>query len=832
MARIATVRLLDAPFRADRDYDYLLPEGAEEDLFGRLAIVPFGRGNRGMHAVIVAQKEEESERVLKSVQTLLPADFRVSSEILKLCFFLAEHTLCSVGEAVRAAVPCAALGLLTNAYRTRADIAPPICADKDSLVGAVQTARGKQKEEALLAFLAAFPDTAEEVLTAQFDKSIVRTLSSLEKDGRVEKHILRRAEQHVRTERVYEVCADQETAQELLRQGKSFKNDRQEAIYRFLLDEGACAEAEILDRLNVSRSPLQTMTHSGLLSVTERAVDRNPYEALARKRDTSPVLLSHAQSEAYDKLSSLLDEGRAACALLHGVTGSGKTRVMMKLLDRVLAEGKQAILMVPEIALTPQTVGIFCSRYGERVSVLHSSLSLGERFDAYRKILKGDADLVIGTRSAVFAPLSRLGLIIIDEEHEHTYKSDAAPRYHTRDVAAYRSGVHGALTVLASATPTIESYYKAETGRYTLVSLTERYGGAMLPKTEIVDMREELRTGNTSPLSRRLEEALADVKQEGKQAILFLNRRGYHHAISCKSCGEALVCEHCSVSLTYHTGYTGGYLLCHACGAKLPMPKTCPACSSEHLSYVGAGTQKAEAAVKSVSTHMRVLRMDADTTGAKSAYERILGKFRAEEADVLLGTQMVTKGHDFPNVLLSGVLLADTTLYMSDFRAAERTFSQLTQVIGRAGRAGSVGNAVIQTFSPTHKVILLAAAQDYPAFYREELALRRAMRYPPFCDMAEVFLSGEDEPLLLSGAKDARDRLIAVFREKEESVPAEIYGPLEPQTYKISERYRMKILIKCRLTGEVRRMFGRFLREFLTAYPKLTVTVDFNPSDT
>lgn len=831
MAHIVTVRLLDAPFRADRDYDYLLEEPiSNESLCGRFVSVPFGAGNQGKYAVITAEREGESEKTLKTVLSLMPSDFCVTPEILRLCFFLREHTLCSVGEAVRAAVPCAALGLLSFVYEGQEP--SPLGVDREATALSVSSARGKAKEAALAAYLSAVSAQSEEALIERFGKTIVRTLAVLVKDGRARKCIVRRAEQKARTEKVYCISAEKETARDILRRKEQLQNDRQAAIYRFLLDEGECTESEILDRTDASASPLHTLVRRGLVTCRERVVERNPYEALAKKRDTSPVVLSHAQSEAYDKIEAIFDRERAACALLHGVTGSGKTRVMMKLIDHAIAKGRQAILMVPEIALTPQTVGIFCSRYGERVSVLHSSLSVGERFDAYRKILRGEADLVIGTRSAVFAPLSRPGLFIIDEEHEHTYKSDASPRYHTRDVAAYRSGVHGALTLLASATPTVESYYKAETGKYSLISLTERYGNALLPKTEIVDMREELREGNTSPLSRRLEEELLSVRENGKQAVLFLNRRGFHHAISCKTCGEALLCEHCSVSLTYHTGYTGGYLLCHACGTRLPMPKACPACHSEHLSYVGAGTQKAEAALKSLSSDLRVLRMDADTTGSKSAYGRILGRFRQKEADVLLGTQMVTKGHDFPDVTLSGVLLADTSLYMNDFRAAERTFAQLTQVIGRAGRSDAGGYAVIQTFSPTHKVITLAAAQDYPAFYREELALRRAMRYPPFCDMAEVFLSADKEDVLLKGAQAARDALIAVFREKQDSVPAEIYGPLEPQNYKVAERFRMKLLVKCKLSTEVRRMFGAFLEQFATAHPKLTVTVDFNPSST
>ncbi|MCQ2386362.1 MAG: primosomal protein N', partial [Clostridia bacterium] len=453
----------------------------------------------------------------------------------------------------------------------------------------------------------------------------------------------------------------------------------------------------------------------------------------------------------------------------------------------------------------------------------------GERFDMYRKIKNGDADLVIGTRSAVFAPLPRLKLIIIDEEHEHTYKSEQNPRYHTRDVAAWRSGYHNALTVLASAPPSVEVFYRAKTGKYTLVPLTERYGGALLPQTQIADMREEYKSGNLSPFSRLMTERLEDAKAQGKQAILFLNRRGYHHAVSCKNCGAALECPHCSVALTYHTDWKSGYLLCHACGYKTFMPKTCPGCQSEHLSFVGFGTQKAEADLSSLSDKFRVIRMDADTTSSKTAYDRLLSRFRQGDADVLLGTQMVTKGHDFPNVTLSGVLSADTSLYANDFRAAERTFSLLTQVIGRAGRAASPGTAVIQTFSPDNQVIRLAAKQDYEAFYEAEIALRRSLGNPPFSDIAEVLLSASDENQLMKASLFAKEKIIALFREQAPDSRMELYGPLEPATYRIAGKCRLKISCKCRLASSIRHLFGEVLLLLGEAFPKVSASVDFNP---
>ena len=485
-------------------------------------------------------------------------------------------------------------------------------------------------------------------------------------------------------------------------------------------------------------------------------------------------------------------------------------------------------MMVPEIALTPQTVGIFCRRYGERVAVIHSSLSQGERLDAWRRIHRGDVDLVIGTRSAVFAPLSNLGLIVIDEEHEHTYKSESDPKYHARDIAAYRCGRHGALMLLASATPSLESFYKAKSGKYTLVPLRERYGGLKLPDAIIVDMREEIRLGNTTPISERLMSSLSETAERGEQAILFLNRRGYNSQISCKNCGEVISCPRCSVSLTYHTSRDGGKLLCHLCGYTAPTPRCCPSCSSDNISFLGFGTQKVEGEIQKFLPDMTVMRMDADTTSGKMAYDKMLEDFRACRADILLGTQMVAKGHDFPKVTLVGAVLADSSLFVSDFRASERTFSLLTQVIGRAGRAKDGGVAIIQTYSPKNEIIRLACRQDYESFYDGEIAIRRELSYPPFCDMVSLTVTSSDERSLFDGAKRLSDSMISKLKGEYAGLPFTVFGPFEAQVYKLNEKYRMKMVVKCRLNAKVRALFSSLLAEF-SLDRKVTLTVDLNP---
>ena len=629
---------------------------------------------------------------------------------------------------------------------------------------------------------------------------------------------------NVRTERTYTPVPD--LIRERLADGGrgKIRNEEVRAALENLLADPTQRKAEDLP---LTPAQLRTLVERGLLIPNEREVIRNPYADLSAERDCSPIALSRAQTAAYEKICSLpADKPRAA--LLHGVTGSGKTKVMLKLLDGMLKAGKTAIVMVPEIALTPQTVGIFCRRYGERVAVIHSSLGAGERFDAWRRIAAGEVDLVIGTRSAVFAPLPRLGMIVIDEEHEHTYKSESDPKYHARDVASYRCGVNKALLLLSSATPSLESYTKAKNGHYTLVELRERFGGAHLPETEIVDMREELRHGNTSPISDRLASAVRETVERGEQAILFLNRRGYNTALQCRACGEPIVCPRCSISLTYHTGRDGGKLLCHSCGYRARPPRVCPSCDADALSYLGFGTQKIEAELSAAFTGCRVMRMDADTTTGKQAYDRMLDAFRHGEADVLLGTQMVAKGHDFPRVTLVGVLSADSSLYVNDFRASERTFCLLTQVIGRAGRAERPGRALIQTYSPGNEILSLACRQDYPAFYEAESALRRETIFPPFCDIAVLLLSSADEAALFRAANDLRTRLLALAGGDYHDLPLTAFGPFEAQVYKVNDRYRLRMILKCRNSPRLRAFLCALTVSFADER-KVLLSVDINP---
>ncbi len=606
------------------------------------------------------------------------------------------------------------------------------------------------------------------------------------------------------------------------------RGEKQKALYDALTSDFS-AVSELYERTGAGRAQLKALKEAGAVEVKLESVWRNPYADIKVDEGKQNVLSLH-QQKAYDTLCSLYDANAARCALLYGVTGSGKTRVMKAMIDHAVKSGKGVIVLVPEISLTPQTVGLFCSFYGDRVAVLHSSLSAGERYDAYRRIDAGEVDLVIGTRSAVFAPMKNLGMIIIDEEQEHTYKSDMSPKYHARDVAAFRLGRAKGLLLLASATPSVESYFKAKSGTYELVELTERYGSARLPEVYIDDIRKNAIGGNLSPYGNLLNEKLKETLESGDQAILFLNRRGYNAFLSCRDCGEAVLCPHCSVSLTRHKHSRYDTLLCHYCGYRSQIPTVCPYCKGEHLAFMGYGTQKVEEEFyeKFKGT---IMRMDADTTTKKSAYDDMLTKFRAHGADVLLGTQMVAKGHDFPDVTLVGVLNADSTLYMDDFRAGERTFSMLTQVIGRAGRAEKHGVAVIQTMNPHHEVIRLAAAQDYKAFYERDIQLRKAFTFPPYCDIAVLSVTSSSETDCSKCAVEIFEFLKKKTANEYKNVPIISFGPFEATVYKIDERYRMRIVLKCRRSKQLLKLLGEVICTFgTTKYKNVTCGVDINPT--
>ncbi len=841
---VAEVYILDNPFVIDRPYSYGIPlELCPEVTVGTFVMVPFGRGNRKQLGVITAMmspavpdRPEVAERnasgvEIKFVSALCAERLTLSEEQLALCFYLKEQTLCTLGEAVRTVVPASAMAKLTEYYR-----ALPVTDGE---------ARAKLTSGELLVYeylLSHETSLSLQSLKHHFGARVQETVDRLLAFELIEKEFLLH-QPSTPTERQYALACSREEAETILSGNGAgrmkLSSEKHKAILRALIDaEGFVSQKVLAEATGAGKVQLDALCTKGLLEMrTAMALPAvMGLEPVAGQGDRKPHVLNEEQSAALEALIRLADTGEAKAALLHGVTGSGKTCVMLEMIDRMLDRGKGVIVLLPEISLTPQMLSIFHARYGEQVAVIHSGLSGGERQASHLRISMGTARVVVGTRSAVFAPVENLGMIIMDEEQEHTYKSDMNPKYHARDIARYRCAANKALLLLASATPSLESYHKAKEGKYTLLTLKKRYGQGGLPRVEIVDMRGEAVMGNTTPLSHQLTEALIETHQKKHQSVLFLNRRGYSTRLVCRGCGKAVTCPRCSVAMNYHTrrgDYSEGELVCHWCGTRRKVPTDCPDCGSPHLIRMGYGTQRLEQELSELLPDARVMRMDADTTSTKTAYHELLGSFRNREADVLLGTQMVTKGHDFPYVTLVGVLLADASLYLDDYRASERTFSMLTQVIGRAGRGDERGLAVIQTMNPDHEVIRLACNQDYERFYEQEIKLRRLLVFPPFCDIVLLTLTSPDEKELQKAALRLSEEINALCEKDFSDVPVVCFGPFEAPVYRVDSVYRMRMIVKCRLNKRSRALFAALLIKCASNRRNSrqpVLSVDFNPS--
>ena len=604
---------------------------------------------------------------------------------------------------------------------------------------------------------------------------------------------------------------------------------KQQSVIDLLLDVGAAGANEICEYCSVGMTVLKNLEKYGVLEFYRKEVYRTPYQPDDAEGIKEPIALSNQQQRAYETLATKMAEG--GNALLYGVTGSGKTQVYLKLIDKALDDGKDVIVMVPEIALTPQALSIFHRRYGNRIAVLHSGLSLGERNDEYKRADRGEVKIVIGTRSAVFAPLHNLGLIIMDEEQEHTYKSERTPRYHAGDVAKFRAKYHHALFLMTSATPSLTSYSNALKGSYTLCELDERYGDAVLPEVVVVDMKAELKQGNRSPVSAKLKQLLTECLDNGKQAILLINRRGYNTFIACNECGHIVTCPNCSISLTYHSYQNR--LVCHYCGYSKQLDNLCPDCGSHSVRYSGYGTQRIEDELSRLFPSARVLRMDADTTTAKFAHQRLLDAFAAGDYDILVGTQMVAKGLDFENVTLVGVVNADNSLYDESYLASEKSFDLITQVIGRAGRRGERGIAVVQTINPYNDIIEYAAEQDYKAFYHNEIAMRKMMIYPPYCDIFSVSFTSDNENSAALCAKAFFEKMVALNSAEYQDIRLFALGPTPAKIAKLNNRYRYRLALKIKNNRRSRQMMTELLKYIysLKDYKDVSVSVDINPND-
>lgn len=626
---------------------------------------------------------------------------------------------------------------------------------------------------------------------------------------------------HAKSERMVRLLTEDETTFSSL-------TKKQKIVVDLLLDVGMAGANEVCEFCSVGMTVLKNLEKNHIIAFEQKEVYRKPYATVGQGERT-PILLSKKQEQAYQTLTAMLTNG--GTGLLYGVTGSGKTQVYLRLIDDALQNGKDIIVLVPEIALTPQTLAIFHQRYGDTVAVIHSGLSLGERNDEYKRADRGEAKIVIGTRSAVFAPLHNLGLIIMDEEQEGTYKSERTPRYNTKDVARFRAKYNHALFLMTSATPSMESYSAAKAGKYTLCEIDERYGDSVLPEVIVVDMKQEMKCGNKSPISAKLTEFITENLENRKQTILLINRRGYNTFIACNECGHIITCPNCSISLTYHSYQNR--LVCHYCGYTKRLDNLCPSCGSDSVRYSGYGTQRIEDELSRLFPNARVLRMDADTTTAKFSHQKLLDSFAAGEYDILIGTQMVAKGLDFDNVTLVGVVNADNSFYNEAYTASEKSFDLITQVVGRAGRRGEKGRAVIQTINPLNETLEFAANQDYKGFYDNEIKMRRLMIYPPFCDIFSATFTGQNENTVALCAKQFFDILVELNSNEYQDIKLYVLGPTQAKIAKLNNQFRYRLAIKTKNSKNVRSMITDILKRMakIKEYKDISIAVELNPND-
>lgn len=814
---IARIAVDAANFAIDKPYSYRVP--ADMELVPGMRVqVPFGRGNRRTEGVVV-NLTEGNEDELKVVEMKLDEEPVLSPLMLKMAAFMRERYFCTFYDAVKTMLPA---GLW---FQTRECFS--LTSDRSWTDKTIKTDHALQ----ILRLLQDCGGEADGKLIREsvgdevaYEAAIAYLLRK--KWIRTEVEYLRRLGD--KTEKLASLAVSAEEAMAYAA-GRPKSAAMQRAVLELLCTVGSASVKELCYFTGAKPATMKRLEQLGYVELSQRPVLRCR-EIIPTKLE-GPLVLNECQQAAYEGLKEKLSAERPGTALLYGVTGSGKTSVYIRLIQACIEKDEQTILLVPEIALTPQLLGLMTAYFGNQVAVLHSSLPATERYDQWKRVRSGEASVVVGTRSAVFAPCKKLGLIVVDEEQEHSYKSENSPRYDAREIAQWRGAKEGALVLFGSATPSVQTMYHAKTGDYHLFTLKARYNGRALPSVEIVDMRHELSLGNEASLSYPLQDAIGDTRNCGKQTILFLNRRGNSRALVCVDCRESPECPRCSARLTYHSA--NERLMCHYCGHSQRAIDRCPKCGGP-VKRMGVGTQKVQQELEALFTDMPILRMDADTVSAANTHEMILDKFKNQHIPLLLGTQMVAKGLNLPDVILVGVLDADMSLYTDSYRAAETTFNMLTQVVGRAGRGDSPGKAMIQTMVPQHKVIELAACQDYDSFYELEIGLRRLQKYPPFGDLVSVTFTGEDEGVLLRGAVKFRDSLRSCLQEERyKSAECTVWGPAPCPVPKINYHYRHRLTLRCGLTKELRQLLAHLLRQFSQDRSNrgISVFIDVNGTD-
>lgn len=781
---VAEVVIDGATGSFDKRFTYAIPEQLLNMAQpGCRVTVPFGMGNLKKQGMILSVFEGETTSKTKEILSVTDNEPILNDEMIKMCEWLKNNVFCTYFDAIHTMLPTGLNYSLSEYYSANEQFCTTaLLNETEQVIYNYLIQNGEQPIKKLQQIIANADDVLKSLVSKQ---AVFKNLVPTRRMGDI-------------TRRWVKINYDNNANIKL--------TERQQEIYDIVDMAGSVSIKELQYFTGVSLSVINTLEKKGIFTSFEKQEFRYAIQTknAVKKED---IVLTDEQQAAYEGLRTLTQNNNGDTALLYGVTGSGKTKVFLKLVDEVSQKGEGVIIMVPEIALTPQMIKIFSERYGSKIAVFHSAMSLGQRMDEWKRIKQGEALIAIGTRSAVFAPFDKIGLIIIDEEQEHTYKSEKSPRFHARELSRFRAHYHKCLLCLASATPSVESYSNALSGKYKLFTLKQRYGNAVLPQVHIVDMRKELNDGNSSDISRELAEQIQKALDDKKQAIILLNRRGHNTYVSCNNCGWVASCENCSISLTYHSA--NKRLMCHYCGASHQLPNKCPECDGEFFHYSGTGTQKLEQEIQLLFPKAKILRLDADSTGVKDSYSNYLTAFANGEYDIMIGTQMVAKGLDFPRVTVVGVIGADRALSGDDYRGFERTFSLLTQVIGRAGRADNPGVAVIQTKDSDNNIISLAQTQDYDAFFKEEILNRKLMIFPPFCDICALYVQSYD-------AQIAHDTINQVFINIKQAVSQEysdikliILGPTTATVSKVNNKYRYRIIIKTKNSLRFREMIKK-----------------------
>ena len=810
---VALIAVENVAYHFDIFYSYTVPENLKDKIQpGMRVMVPFGRSKmvKRQGVVFGFAPYEEGIRYKNIISVLDDKPF-FTAENLEIAEFLKERTFCTYFEGIKVQFPAG--------YGFKTDI-------KYLAVATNQAVNLTESERQVYEYMLTLDDFSEK-------NEIYNSLGFDKESEIIDKLISKKLviKSYAATKNMEDASVKTASARLKKEDAENVKlTSKQESVMNLLWDMGQLSIKDICYYTGVTSAVINTLSKKGYVEIKDVSVYRTPQTQLTATGARKEIILTENQQRAFNNLFEKYKNG-GGVSLLYGITGSGKTSVFLSLIDRVIAEDKQVIVMVPEISLTPQMMAIFKGRYGSEIAIFHSALSAGERRDEYKRVKDGKVKIVVGTRSAVFAPFENLGLIVIDEEQEHTYKSESSPKYHTKDVARFRANKHGALLLLSSATPSMESYAAAKRGKYSLEVLNERYGEAVLPDVSVIDMKAERQSGNKYNLSSELLERLERNLLDKKQSILLINRRGYNTFVACDSCGSVVNCPSCSISLTYHSA--NNRLMCHYCGYSVPFTKVCPDCGKEDVRYAGYGTQRIEKELEELLPDAKVLRMDTDSTSTRYSFEKNIIDFGEGKYDIMLGTQMVAKGLNFENVTLVGVINADQQLNNDDFKSQERTFDLLTQVVGRSGRGKNKGTAVIQTLTPENHVIRQAQQQDYDSFYDNEIIIRKAMVYPPYCDICSVCFVSEDEIKALNSSRDFLSELKSATSSEYKDVKIIVLGPMPPRLSKLNNKFRYRIIIKCKNNKRFRTMLRELLISFgkNKKYSNVNVIADVNPEN-